>query len=402
MRHLTRTAAATAAALITTGAAAVTGLGLAAAHASTTSVGTDTVTVNLTANEANMAIDYSQELCGSDIVPPLRGKTPFVFETARCVSGIGYCAVYTPAGKAMQVVFYADRFVCYDEVAAAAREAPSGGDYGARVERHRVLVSAHRCGYSELGTVGGHEDPLTGVVHSAQVGADFCEFDVRRCADGTFVVSHDADGGTGDESLVIADLTWPELHDRAPGVCSLDELLTALEATGMGAHVDLKLRTPSAERKAGATWELDAVAAVAARLDPSRIVVTTGVQRTTTGLRSWAAEQGIPLIVALSIGGSVRGLTWRDAVRTRWRELFPQLRFRQSEADAVAAHFALAMIRLSRWTTHIGVPLLVWTVDSAWLQRRFLHDRRIWMITTNRPAQAVALRDRPHPRRWLP
>ncbi len=67
----------------------------------------------------------------------------------------------------------------------------------------------------------------------------------------------------------------------------------------------------------------------------------------------------------------------------------------------MAAHFALAMLRLSRWTTRIGVPLLVWTVDSAWLQKRFLHDKRIWMVTTDRPAQAVALRDRPRPRRWL-
>ena len=59
----------------------------------------------------------------------------------------------------------------------------------------------------------------------------------------------------------------------------------------------------------------------------------------------------------------------------------------------MAAHFALALVRLSRWTTHIGVPLLVWTVDKPWLQKRFLHDRRIWMITTNHPARAVALRD---------
>jgi glycerophosphoryl diester phosphodiesterase len=263
------------------------------------------------------------------------------------------------------------------------------------VARHRVLVSAHRCGYAELGLVGGHEDPLAGVAHTAKVGADYCEFDVRRCADGTFVVSHDADGGTGDDSVVIANLTWPELHERAPGVCSLDALLAALETSGLGAHVDVKFRTPSEEWKAGARWEVDAVAAVAARLDPTRIVVTSGVRRTTTHVRAWAREQGAPLVVALSIGGSVRGLSWRDAVRHRWKELYPQLRFRASDADGVAAHFALAMIRLSRWTTRIGVPLLVWTVDSAWLQKRFLHDSRIWMITTNNPARAVALRDRP-------
>lgn len=268
------------------------------------------------------------------------------------------------------------------------------------MERHRVLVSAHRCGYAELGTVGGHEDPLAGVTHSARVGADYCEFDVRRCVDGTFVVSHDADGGTGDDAVKIAELAWPDLRARAPAVCALDDLLAVLATSGLGAHVDLKFRTPARERRAGATWELDALSTIASRLDPSRIVVTSGVQHTTTSVRTWAREHGAPVVVALSIGGSVEGLRWRDALRTRWRELFPQLRFRDSEADAVAAHFALAMLRLSRWTTHIGVPLLVWTVDSAWLQKRFLHDKRIWMITTNKPAQAIALRDHPRARLW--
>lgn len=260
--------------------------------------------------------------------------------------------------------------------------------------RHRVLVSAHRCGYAELGTVGGHEDPLAGIAHSAKVGADFCEFDVRRCADGTFVIAHDADGGTGDESCLISGLGWPELRDRAPGVCTLDELLAALESSGLGAHVDIKFRTPADAWKAGARWEAEVIAAVTSRLDPSTVVVTSGIRRTTSTIRAWAREHDSPVVVALSIGGTVRGMTWRNAIRRRWGELFPQLRFRRSEADAVAAHFALAMIRLARWTTRIGVPLLVWTVDSPWLQKRFLHDKRIWMITTNHPARAVALRDR--------
>jgi glycerophosphoryl diester phosphodiesterase len=269
------------------------------------------------------------------------------------------------------------------------------------VARHRVLVSAHRCGYAELVEATGHEDPVAGIEHSAKVGADYCEFDVRRCADGTFVVSHDADGGTGDDTCLIVDLAWSELRDRAPGVCLLDDVLEALEATGMGAHLDLKFRTPSEEWKAGARWETDAIAAVAARLDPSMVVVTTGRQRTINAVRAWAEEHDAPVVIALSIGGSVAGLSWRDGFRKRWAELFPQRRFEASRADAVAAHFALAMLRLSRWTTRIGVPLLVWTVDSAWLQKRFLHDKRIWMVTTDRPAQAVALRDRPRPRRWL-
>jgi len=262
------------------------------------------------------------------------------------------------------------------------------------VARHRVLVSAHRCGYAELGDVGGHEDPIAGIRHSAAVGADFVEFDVRRCADGTFVISHDSDGGVGDPGVVIADLSWPELEGRAPGVCTLDTLLDALEATGLGAHVDIKFGTPAAAVAAGESWEQDLVERLTARIDPSRIVFTSGRRVVTTTLRGWATEHRLPVVVALSIGGSVRGMTWRNAARRRWGELFPVHRLKASQADAVAAHFSLAMIRLARWTTHIGVPLLVWTVDKPWLQKRFLHDRRIWMVTTNHPAQAVALRDR--------
>jgi glycerophosphoryl diester phosphodiesterase len=260
------------------------------------------------------------------------------------------------------------------------------------VLRHRVLVSAHRCGYAELGTVGGHEDPIAGIAHSARIGADYCEFDVRRCSDGTFVVSHDADGGTGDEKLRIEDLPG----DRAieiPGVIRLDALVDALAAAGMGAHVDVKFRTTTTAAAAGECWEVDLAEVLVEHIDPARIVFTAGVRATTRSLRAWADIHAPQLVVALSIGGSVRGMTWRNAVRRRWGELFPQLRFQRSGADGVAAHFALAMIRLARWTTHVGVPLLVWTVDSDRLQRRFLHDRRIWMITTNRPARAVALRD---------
>ena len=136
------------------------------------------------------------------------------------------------------------------------------------------------------------------------------------------------------------------------------------------------------------------------QLDPARIVFTSGRRGVTTTLRGWVTEHESPVMVALSIGGSVRGMTWRNALRRRYSEFFPVHRLKASEADAVAAHFALAMVRLARWTTHIGVPLLVWTVDMPWLQKRFLHDRRIWMITTNHPARAVALRDQAASLAW--
>ena len=109
--------------------------------------------------------------------------------------------------------------------------------------RHRVLVSAHRCGYAELGTVGGHEDPIAGIAHSARIGADYCEFDVRRCSDGTFVVSHDADGGSGDETLQLHELSG-ERACQIPGVVRLDVLVDALAATGYSGHVTFEYFHP--------------------------------------------------------------------------------------------------------------------------------------------------------------
>ena len=174
---------------------------------------------------------------------------------------------------------------------------------------------------------------------------------------------------------------------------TLEQLLAVLGPTGLGAHVDVKFETAGRPAAPGSRGRTTCSSTLVAALDPARIVMTTGRRSATRAMRAWADERGLPLLVGMSIGSSVRGLTWREAVRRLWGEVFPRRRFEDSHADAVAAHYALAILRLSRWTTRIGVPLLVWTVDRPRLQRRLLHDRRVWMITTNHPARAVAIRD---------
>ena len=159
----------------------------------------------------------------------------------------------------------------------------------------------------------------------------------------------------------------------------------------------MKFETSGSARKSGESWEADLLAALAEVLPPDRIVMTTGRRNATRADARLGGGAAVRILVGMSIGSSVRGLPWTEAVRRLWGEVFPHRRFADSHADAVAAHYALAIIRLSRWTTKIGVPLLVWTVDSPRLQRRLLHDRRIWMITTNHPARAYRIREG-HPR----
>jgi glycerophosphoryl diester phosphodiesterase len=265
------------------------------------------------------------------------------------------------------------------------------------VTRDRVLVSAHRGGYAELSAEGAGdrslENTLEALHHAVDSGADYVEFDVRRCTDGTFVVSHDPEVGPAGQARPIKRMTWPEVQASAPAVLRLSAFVTALAPTGTGAHVDLKFATSRSARENGQSWEQDLLELLVASLDPGRIIVTTGNLDASLVMRDWILARDLPVLIGLAVGASLKGLPWRQAAASLWGQLFPRHRFEASRADAVAAHYALAMIRLSRWTRRIGVPLLVWTVDSPRLQRRLLRDDRVWMITTNWPARAVAIRD---------
>ena len=279
-----------------------------------------------------------------------------------------------------------------------ARDPVVDGRYGSAVAaRHQVLISAHRCGYAELSAAGASdrslENTVEGIAHAASVGADYVEFDVRRCSDGVFVIAHDPGIGPVGDHHPIRKLSWAELHERAPEVLLLSEFLAGLGPTGIGAHVDMKFATSQSDRDAGRLWEIALLEVLVASLDPARIIMTTGNSEATNAMRDWIADRDLPILIGLSIGASLRNLTWREAAKNLLGQLYPRQRFEASRADAVAAHYALAMVRLTRWTARIGVPLLVWTVDSPRLQRRLLRDHRVWMITTNWPARAIALRD---------
>ena len=67
------------------------------------------------------------------------------------------------------------------------------------------------------------------------------------------------------------------------------------------------------------------------------------------------------------------------------------------EPVPAAEEAALRQGRARPWwpyllTAAVSVALLVWTVDNPRELRRWLVDDRAWLVTTNHPARAVALR----------
>ena len=230
-----------------------------------------------------------------------------------------------------------------------------------------MLVSAHRMG---AGGDRARENTLPVLEESLALGVDYVEFDVWRRDDGSFVVAHDPD------------------HDIG---LAYDAVLAALAGRGH-AHVDLKFTSPAEAYDEGRAWEVDAVHRAVEILGQERMIVTTGHDRAVRAVRDWADGQGLDLRVGLSLGRSVRRLTWLRQIEVRRSELFPHVRIRASRANLVVAHHVLARFGVAGYARRRGLPLLVWTVDSEKALRYWLRPGRAWLVTTNRPGLALRIR----------
>lgn len=257
------------------------------------------------------------------------------------------------------------------------------------------MISAHRLG---VGWTVGPGGLAAALAELAEAGVAFVEFDVQRCADGVLVAVHDDTVELEGGPRPIADLTFDEVALHVAELFRFDTVIAAIGAAGLAAHLDLKFTTPTGAAEPAAyvggpdvAWEVTAIAEAVAVLGPDRVVVTTKHDRSVAAVRTWAVRHAPGLMVGLSFGTGVRGLSPLQAVRRVRAELFPRQRFEASGANLLVAHYSLARITLARLACREGVPLLVWTVDSPRGLRYWLAPGRAWLVTTNTPFAAAAI-----------
>ncbi len=239
-----------------------------------------------------------------------------------------------------------------------------------------VLVSAHRGG---VGHDHGRQNTLDAFREAIDLGCEYVEFDVRMTLDGRAVVCHDARLFHDDGPWIVARRSHADAV--ALGLVDLDDLLTVL-AGRVGAHVDLKVPV----------GEVEVTARVVEALGSSDVVITTAEDESLPRLVAWAEENAPDLRVGLST--AARELDGRPiahglALLCSW---FPRTRIRRSGARVVAARHQVARWWLRGWARRRGLALIVWTVDAEADLVRWMNDPDTWMVITNAPATALALR----------
>ena len=99
---------------------------------------------------------------------------------------------------------------------------------------HPVKSVAHR------GSAHWPENTLEAFRNFPSTGADGVELDARSTSDGVQVIFHDPDFTAGGTRYVLIKRTYAELKAANPSICTLDEALKTIKATGKSVHLELK------------------------------------------------------------------------------------------------------------------------------------------------------------------
>lgn len=252
-----------------------------------------------------------------------------------------------------------------------------------------VELSAHRCG---AGRDTHLENTLEALTRAVGLDVEFVEFDVQRLGDGTLVVFHDDHlGGEMGDPVALAGIDFDAFTARETQYLLYTRVLDEIAGAGKSAHIDFKFVSPAGVAGED-SFEVQAAKEALDRLPSDRLIFTTLEDRSVRVLRDWLGLQGLDdVLCGLSLGRDIEGLGLAAKVRTRLSELFPRRRYAHSRANLFVCNHRLARITGRRFAQRHHLPMLVWTVDDEEDLAYWLDDRA-WLVTTNFPERALAIR----------
>lgn len=242
------------------------------------------------------------------------------------------------------------------------------------------MISAHRGG-SDLTPEPGPgqpDDALLQYKRAIEIGVELVEFDVRRTKDDLLVRVHDNEiEGLGPVSDI--DYSQACLKPGLAGSVPRIEQILELAAGKAVCHIDLK--TTGDERRV--------VELARTMLGQDGFWITSLEPESIARVR-----REFPQVHALlSLGRDMKGKPAVETLRRRAAEVFPLRALRSCDATGVAVEWRLATPWLLRHARRAGLKVMVWTVNSDQQLRRFLDNRFVDVVVTDRPMAAQSIRD---------
>jgi len=216
------------------------------------------------------------------------------------------------------------------------------------------------------------ENSLEAFRASIARGIEAIELDVRQTLDGVLVVSHDAEVA----GLSVGASTLADLSAGASELCTLAEALAAVPTSCL---LDIEIKTVGIEetvlRQAGGARS------------PGEYVITSFNDQTIARIKALDATVRAGLL--LGRDGPSRRL------RTRLSELYPTARLRSCGADFVAPHWRLLRLGFLGRMRRSGYPVWACTVNTDELMTTLIRVSGVAAVITDRPLEAMRLRDQP-------
>jgi len=204
---------------------------------------------------------------------------------------------------------------------------------------------------------------------AAAQGADGVELDVRRTADGSLVVHHDAAVDDGDP---IVGLTERELRRRVPSLVSFHEAMAA--CAGLIVNIEIKNSPAEPDFDSEESVAAAVVDWVQANGWTDRVVVSSFNPATVDRVRALSSEIATG---QLTLPGADAARELVIAHQRGHQALHPHISSLGRPAE------------LAAMARGLGMWVVAWTVDDP-AQIMALHDAGITGVITNDPAGARA------------
>jgi glycerophosphoryl diester phosphodiesterase len=230
------------------------------------------------------------------------------------------------------------------------------------------LIIAHRGSTSHA-----KENTIESFEKAMVSGADMIEFDVRRTRDNVLIAFHDEliQGHT------TRDLTYEGMNQMARnlgfGIPTVKEVLKWSRGK---IKLDVELKEEG--------YEKETVELLLRYLEEDQFVITSFNDASLRVIKERYPDIQTGLILGRDLP------SYR--ILTQLHELFPMKRCKKARADFLVAHLKLLRLGFLARARRNHLPVFVWTVNAEETIWRWLHDRRVYAIITDKPELAVSLR----------